>query len=211
VKRFREHTDRLFRKHKMESIGYWLPTDGTAKEKRRFVYILKHPSRYAAYKNWNTFTHDPEWKRGVLEQPEFQRLLSERPTSIFMMPNDYSAKAPTLSTKVGGVYELRTYTAAENKLAMLNARFANHTTKFFLKHGMSNVGYWTPFDRPESENTLIYLIQHESREKADKNWQAFSQDPNWKKIARDSQRQGKLLKRKPERLYLKPLDFSPAK
>ena len=211
VKRFREHTDRLFRKHKMEPVGYWLPTDGTAKEKRRFVYILKHPSRYAAYKNWNAFTHDPEWKRGVLEQPEFQRLLSERPTSIFMTATDYSAKAPTLSTKIGGVYELRTYTAAENKLAMLNARFANHTTKFFLKHGIGNIGYWTPYDRPESENTLIYLIQHESREKADKNWQSFSQDPQWKKVARDSQQQGKLLKGKPERLYLKPLDFSPAK
>ena len=110
-----------------------------------------------------------------------------------------------------GIYELRTYITSEYKPAALNARFANHTTNFFLKHGMSNVGYWTPYDRPESENTLIYLIQHESREKADKNWQAFSQDPNWKKVARDSQRQGKLLKRKPERLYLKPLDFSPAK
>ena len=30
IKRFREHTDRLFRKHKMEPIAYWLPTDGTA-------------------------------------------------------------------------------------------------------------------------------------------------------------------------------------
>jgi hypothetical protein len=209
VKRFREHTDRLFQKHKMESIGYWIPTDGTAKEKRRFVYILKHPSRYAAYKNWNAFTHDPEWKRGVLEQPEFQRLLAERPTSIFMTANDYSAKAPTLSTKVGGIYELRTYTAAEKKLNALNARFANHTTRIFTKHGMNNVGYWTPYDRPELKNTLIYLIHHESREKADKNWQAFGQDPDWKKVARDSQREGKLLIKKPERLYLKPLDFSP--
>ena len=66
-------------------------------------------------------------------------------------------------------------------------------------------------NRPESENTLIYLIQPASREKANKNWQAFSQDSQWKKVARDSQRQGKLLKRKPERLYLKPLDFSPSK
>ena len=106
-----------------------------------------------------------------------------------------------------GICELRTYITSEYKPAALNARFTKHTTKFFLKHGFRNVGYWTPYDRPESENTLIYLIQHESREKADKNWQAFSQDPDWQKVARDSQRQGKLLKRKPERLYLKPLDF----
>jgi hypothetical protein len=74
---------------------------------------------------------------------------------------------------------------------------------------MGNIGYWTPYDRPESKNTLIYLIHHESREKADKNWQAFSQDSDWQKVARDSQREGKLLTKKPERLYLKPLDFSP--
>ena len=178
------------------------------RQRRKFVYILKHSSRYAAYQNWNAFTHDPEWKR-VLERPEFQRLLSERPTSIFMTANDYSAKVPTLSTKVGGIYELRTYTAAGNKLNALNARFATHTTRIFTKHGMGNIGYWTPYDRPESKNTLIYLIHHESREKADKNWQAFSQDPDWQKVARDSQRQGKLLTKKPERLYLKPLDFSP--
>ena len=194
----------------MEPVGYWLPIHGTAKEKRRFIYILKHQSRYAAYKNWNTFTHDPEWKRGVLDQPEFQRLLSQRPTSIFMTLNDYSKKVPTLSNKVGGIYELRTYTTAENKLAALNARFANHTAKIFTKHGMSNVGYWTPYDHPESKNTLIYLIKHESREKADINWRAFSQDSDWKQVARDSQRQGKLLKRNPEKLYLKPLDFSPS-
>ena len=210
IKRFKLHTDKLFKKHHMEPVGYWLPIHGTAKEKRRFIYILKHQSRYAAYKNWNAFTHDPEWKRGVLEQPEFQRLLSQRPTSIFMTLNDYSKKVPTLSNKVGGIYELRTYTTAENKLAALNARFANHTAKIFTKHGMSNVGYWTPYDHPESKNTLIYLIKHESREKADINWRAFSQDSDWKQVARDSQRQGKLLKRNPERLYLKPLDFSPS-
>ena len=29
-----------------------MPSEGPAKKRRRVVYILKHPSRYAAYENW---------------------------------------------------------------------------------------------------------------------------------------------------------------
>ena len=39
------------------------------------------------------------------------------------------------------VFELRTYTASEGKLSDLQARFRNHTTALFKKHGITNVGY----------------------------------------------------------------------
>ena len=128
-----------------------------------------------------------------------------------MMANDYSAKVPILSIKIGGIYELRTYTAAENKLNALNSRFANHTTRIFTKHGMGNIGYWTPFDRPKSSNTLIYLLHHKSREEAEKNWRVFSKDPEFLKVTHNSHPDGKLCSKNPERLYLKPTDFSPLK
>ena len=208
IKRFRNHTDRIFRKHHMEAVGYWLPTDGTPRQRRKFVYILKHPSRYAAYKNWTAFSNDREWE-AVLDEPEFRGLLSERPSSIFMTANDYAAKVRDPITKPGGTFELRTYTSAKGKLAPLNARFSEQTSKLFRKHSMANLGYWTPFDRPESTNTLIYLLHHSSRDHADKNWRAFGSDPAWLEVARDSQREGKLLSKNPERLYLKPTDFSP--
>ena len=210
INRFRNHTDRLFKKYKMEPIGYWLPTDGTSRQRRKFVYILKHPSRYEAYKNWAAFSNDHEWET-VLDQPEFRGLLSERPTSIFMTANNYSEKVRNPIGKAGGIYELRTYTVNPGKLNKLNARFRNHTTRIFNRHGIGNVDYWTPYNKPESGNTLIYLIHHASRKQADANWRAFGSDPAWKKVARDSQRDGKLLSRKPERLYLKALDFSPKK
>src|SRR6056297_3734007 len=53
------------------------------------------------------------------------------------------------------VYELRTYTTHDGKLDDLHARFANHTMELFEKHGMENIGYWTPMDK---ENTLTYII-----------------------------------------------------
>ena len=66
-----------------------------------------------------------------------------------------------------------------------------------------------PFDKPESANTLIYLIHHASRKQADANWQAFLDDPQWQKVARESQVDGKILAARPERIYLRALDFSP--
>ncbi|MEM7010041.1 MAG: NIPSNAP family protein [Verrucomicrobiota bacterium] len=108
--RFREHTDRLFRKHGMEPIGYWTPTDGPAKKRRRFIYILKHASRYAAYRSWNHFNNDREWE-AVTDQPQFRGLLSSKPISIFMT----SAAAGLEVDQTGGVYELRIHASAAAK------------------------------------------------------------------------------------------------
>jgi hypothetical protein len=210
IKRFREHTDRIFKKHKMQPVGYWIPTDGSPIKRRRFVYVLKHPSRYAAYVNWNRFTIDREWQ-AVLKIPEFRGLLSEQPTSVFMTANDYSAGSKNEITKGGGIYELRTYVANADKLAALNDRFRDHTTRLFNSHGIRNVEYWTPFDKPASENTLIYLIHHANRAQADANWKAFLADPQWNKVARQSQFDGKLLTKPPDRIYLKAIDNSPLK
>ena len=200
IKRFREHTDRLFRKHKMEPVAYWLPTDGTAKEKRRFVYILKHPSRYAAYRNWNAFTHDPEWKRGVLEQPEFQRLLSGRPESVFLTPNKFLNESTRSNNP--NIYELRIHTAAQGKLTALHQHHRDTGVNLHLKHGIRTLGSWFAFDRPESENTMYTLHRHTNRTQADLNWKAIEADPEWRKSRGN-------LNTKTERLYLKPMDFSP--
>ncbi len=58
--RFRDHTIEIFKRHGMESVGYWVPQDGPA-SKTTLIYILVHPSREAAKKNWAAFNTDPEW------------------------------------------------------------------------------------------------------------------------------------------------------
>src|SRR3954468_19441623 len=68
------------------------------------------------------------------------------------------------------VYELRTYTTLPGRLPALNKRFAEHTMKLFEKHGMRNEIYWTPLDDELKDNTLIYVVSHESRDAADKSW-----------------------------------------
>jgi hypothetical protein len=119
--------------------------------------------------------------------------------------------AQTASTSGGHVYELRTYTANEGKLANLNARFRDHTVRLFAKHNIKSIGYWTPLEGPTGETTLIYLLEHPSREDARKNWAAFSADPDWQKARTESEAGGRILAKAPESIFLKPTDYSQIK
>jgi hypothetical protein len=105
------------------------------------------------------------------------------------------------------VYELRTYTTAPGRLPALHKRFRDHTMKLFVKHGMRNVAYWTPADK---ENTLVYVIAHNSRDAAKTSWQAFRDDPVWKKAFSESRADGPIVN-KVESQFLNPTDYSPLK
>ena len=110
----------------------------------------------------------------------------------------------------GKVFEIRTYHTLPGRLDALHKRFREHTLKIFEKHGMSNVGYWVPQDNPGHENTLIYVISHASREQAKANWAAFIADPEWKKVAEESQKDGKIIDRI-ESVFVDATDYSPIK
>jgi hypothetical protein len=106
------------------------------------------------------------------------------------------------------VYELRVYHTFPGKLPDLLARFREHTVKLFEKHGIKNVAYWTPVDEPGKSSTLVYVIQHPSREAAAANWKAFQDDPEWVSVRDKSEANGKLVE-KIDSTYLALTDFSP--
>ena len=106
------------------------------------------------------------------------------------------------------VFEIRTYHCFPGRLDALHKRFREHTLKMFEKHGMTNVAYWTFQDSPAKAGTLIYVISHASREQAKANWAAFGADPEWQKIAADSQKDGKIVE-KVESVFVDATDYSP--
>ena len=115
-----------------------------------------------------------------------------------------------VSAQSGTVYELRTYTASPGKLNDLQARFRDHTVRLFERHGMKNVGYWVPADAPLSDNTLIYVLEHASRDAATASWDAFRADPDWKEARAASERNGRLAANV-EAVFMTATDFSPIK
>ena len=104
------------------------------------------------------------------------------------------------------VYELRTYHVLPGRMPALLKRFREHTTALFEKHGMDNIGYWTP-EGKQGETTLIYLLAHDSPEAAKKSWNGFRTDADWQKARDASEADGKIVE-KVESVFMKPTDFS---
>lgn len=128
--------------------------------------------------------------------------------SSFLLSATAAAALPgAAAAQSNRVFELRTYYTLPGRLPNLLARFRDHTVKLFEKHGMTNVGYWVPADAPGSENTLIYVLAHASRDAAKQSWDAFRTDPAWLKARAESEKDGKIVD-KVEAVYLNPVDFS---
>jgi hypothetical protein len=108
------------------------------------------------------------------------------------------------------VFEMRTYYAHPGKMQALHARFRDHTLKLFVKHGMTNIGYWSPIDAAQAEKKLVYILAFPSQEAAKKSWEAFKNDPDWIKAKNASEKDGALVA-KVESVFLKPTDYSPMK
>jgi NIPSNAP len=119
--------------------------------------------------------------------------------------------APAAGAQAGPrIFEIRTYYAHEGKLDALHARFRNHTVRLFAKHGMTNIGYWTPHEGPLAGNTLIYILAHANRDAAKKSWDAFRADPEWQKARSESEAGGAIVS-KIDSVFMQATDYSPLK
>lgn len=87
--RFRDHTCQLFRKHGMELIGFWTPTDGPAKDDT-LIYLLAFPSRELAKASWKDFASDPDWKKAYADSHKDGPLVA-KVESTYLKPTDYSS------------------------------------------------------------------------------------------------------------------------
>lgn len=85
VARFRDHTVKLFEKHGMENIGYWVPNDGS----NTLVYIVAHKNKAAADASWKAFREDATWQK-VKTQTEANGKIVDKVVSVYMTPADFS-------------------------------------------------------------------------------------------------------------------------
>ncbi len=215
--RFRDHTVKLFTKHGMKNIGYWVPLDNP---ENKLIYILSYPSREARDSSWKAFVADPEWKEAKAASEKNGALVA-KVESTFMQATDYSKleQAYDLRAMKAGkseaarVFELRTYTATPNNLGNLNARFRDHTVRLFTKHGMTNIGYWNLMkDQKDADITLVYILAHKSREAAKEGFKAFGTDPEWTKARKESEEKGGgplTIKGGVKSVFMVPTDYSP--
>ncbi|MGA2536475.1 MAG: NIPSNAP family protein [Terracidiphilus sp.] len=79
-------------KHGLSVVGYWVPDDKDPAWSNTFVYLVAHPSREEADKNWHALHADPAF-------PEYRKQAAEviekadngfKVDEVFMRPTDYS-------------------------------------------------------------------------------------------------------------------------
>lgn len=208
--RFRDHTLKLFEKHGLTNIGYWVPIENPD---NKLVYLLAFPSREAREAAWKSFFADADWQ-AVRKQTEANGPIVAKVESVLLAATDYS---PVVKPAATGdrIFELRTYTASPGNLENLHARFRNHTLKLFEKHGMTNVGYWSPLDgQPGAGETLIYILAHKSVDAAKASFDAFRQDPDWlaaRKASEDKAGGPLTVQGGVKSVFMNATDYSPLK
>jgi hypothetical protein len=211
--RFRDNTCRLFEKHGIQNIGYWVPVEKADGADNTLIYIVSHPDRETAKANWKAFAADPDWQAARKASEASGKILAKAPESIFMNETDYSPALKIEAKEPQRTFELRTYTTPPGKLASLHDRFKNHTIALFSKHGMSHIGYWTPSDEDKGAGTkLIYVLAHASKEAGLASFTAFRADPDWIAAKSASEKDGALTLPQPDgvkSIYMRAVDFSP--
>ncbi len=206
IARFKNHTTRIFEKHGMENIGYWLPTNN---QENALYYILAYPNKAAREASWTAFRNDPEWQEVARKSEENGKIVA-RVASTFMNASELSPAIKSSSTGKDRSFELRTYYYTPGKLPELTSRFKDHTFGFFKKYGMENIGYWLTDSSARSQPALLYVLAYNSEEGGKTAWANFLKDSQWVKAKAESEKNGKLVD-SVKSVYLKPLEFSTIK
>lgn len=107
------------------------------------------------------------------------------------------------------LFELRVYHVVPGKMPTMESRFRQTTSKLLAKHNLNVVGYWTSEESTGSDNTFVFLLSHQNREEARKNWNAMGTDPDFLEVIKSEQTDKTL--EKAEVMYMLPTDFSAMK
>jgi len=105
------------------------------------------------------------------------------------------------------IHELRIYTAHPGKMDTLLARFRDHTTEIFEKHGITNIGYWLNSIGGRNDQ-LWYIIGFDDLAQRDVAWASFKADRLWQDVKLASEANGPIVALIENRI-MEPTDFSP--
>ncbi|GAA0879122.1 hypothetical protein GCM10009119_20900 [Algoriphagus jejuensis] len=204
LKRFEDHTLKLFEKAGMENIVYFVPDENTDNS---MTYILGYPSAEARDTMWASFMNDPEWKKAY-EASHANGPLVAKVESTFMVlaPELNDTPIPTGS----GIFQMRTYHCFPDKIENIQARFRDHTRDLFKKQGLKNYPYWLTVEKDGSQPKLVYLLGHDSEDAFNAAFERFRADPDWIKARDASEESGKIVE-KVDAVFFKTLPFSPMK
>lgn len=203
LQRFQNHTLKLFEKHQMTNVGYWMPTE----KPNDLIYILSYPSLEAREASWKAFMDDPEWKEVSRKSEEDGKIVASVESIFLKLEPELTKKLKLKAESPERLFELRTYYCFPNRFPNIVARFRDHTRKLFEQHGMTNIAYWSTIEKDGSQPKLVYILAHKNAEATKASWDGFRNDPKWISVRDASEQSGKIVE-KVVSVYMKPTSFS---
>lgn len=204
IKRFQDHTLRLFEKNGIENVAYFLPSD---EADQSLTFIIGYPSEESRDNLWNKFASDPEWKTAQRASEENGPLV-RKVDQVFMVwapgLNDTAKPSPS------GIFQMRTYHCLPDRIDNIQARFRDHTRTLFAKQGLKNYPYWLTVEKSGAQPKLVYILGHENQSEFDAAFDRFRTDADWVKARDESEASGKIVD-KIDAKFLNSLSFSPMK
>lgn len=182
--RFRDHTMKLFEKHGMSNLGYWVPSGHPTNSNptnsnpaNQLIYLLAYPSRDAREKSWKDFLADPAWQ-AAQKASEANGKLVAKVDSVYLNATDFTPAVGTSAASAPRLFELHTFKSAPGRSNDLHARVSETYLPLFRRYGIGQMGYFAPADKDKgADDTLICILAHKDRESAFAAWKSIQQDP----------------------------------
>jgi putative heme-binding domain-containing protein len=208
LERFRDTVDPVRRRHAIDTLGYWTApgkTNGGV-----FVYLMIAPSKEELQKREKEFGADTRFKAGYAASQKKYGNTVDR-IEAFSLSVDGASKLNFTPAAKSRTFELRIYSIEPGRLEAFRNRWRDSAIPIYERKGLQSIGWWVSAEHDaEGHEQFICLLAGDSAESLQRAISEFHADPDWEKIEKETERDGKL--RSSVRAYrLVPSDFSALK
>ncbi len=190
MERFRGTVDPVRRKHGIETVGYW-SAPGTTNG-GTFAYLLAARSKEGLQEQEKEFGADPDFQKGYAASSQKH---GKTVDSIVSVPLDVdpTAKFDLAASPKPRAFDLRIYSVLPGKLDAFRDRWRDHAVPIYERHGLHSIGWWVAAKKDAVGNDqFICLLAGESIGSIQRSIGEFHQDPEWQRVERETEMDGKL-------------------
>jgi len=208
LERFRNTVEPVRQKHGIKTVGYWSASGTT--NSGTFAYLMAATSKEELQKQEKEFGADPKFKEGYAASNKKHGKTVDKIVAL-PLTVDATAKFDFAASAKPRAFDLRVYSVLPGKLEAFRNRWRDYAVPICARHGLHSLGWWvTEKKDADGHNQFICLLAGESVEAIQKSISEFHQDPEWQRVEKETEKDGKL-RSGVEAFKLLPADFSPIK
>ena len=208
LERFRDTVEPVRQKHGIQTVGYWT-APGTTND-GAFAYLMAAASKEELQKQEKEFGADPDFQKSYAASNKKHGKTVDK---IMALPLgvDATAKFDFTASAKPRAFDLRVYSVLPGKLDAFRNRWRVHAAPIYERHNLHSIGWWVAEKKDaDGHDQFICLLAGESIEAIQKSISEFHQDPEWQRVEKETEKDGKL-RSSVEAFKLLPAVFSPIK